>query len=98
MFHLNILKVDRMLHMLQWHQWLVDNSLLQGFGSYLAPSSLGAPHPPLPFLPSISPSPPFLSLHLAVVVRARRETLPDKHTKTRGGGGLSWVDGSAMLA
>jgi hypothetical protein len=29
MFHLNIAKVDRVLHMLQWHLWLADNALPQ---------------------------------------------------------------------
>jgi len=50
MFHVEVLKVDRVLHMLQWHRWLADGGLAQGFASYLAPSSHGAPLP-LPSLP-----------------------------------------------
>jgi hypothetical protein len=53
MFHLNVAKVDRVLHMLQWRLWLADNGLPQGFGSYLMPSSRGAPRPLL-FLHSLS--------------------------------------------
>jgi hypothetical protein len=85
MFHQDVSKVDRVLHMLQWCRWLSDSGLLQGFGSYLMPSSCGAPHPLLS-LPS---------LHLAMVVRARRETLPDEHANARGGGaqvGRRWYD------
>jgi hypothetical protein len=61
-FHLDVSKVDQVLHMLQWQRWLVDTSLLQGFGSYLVSSSCGAPHPLLS-------SPP---LHLAAAVRTWR--------------------------
>ena len=40
-----------------------------------------------------SPSPRFPSLNLAVVVRARRETLLDEHTKACRGGGPEWANG-----
>jgi hypothetical protein len=89
MFHLDVSKADRVLHMLQWHRWLADDALPQGFGSYLAPSSRGA---------LSSPSPPFPSLHLATVVRARQETLPDEHTNAHKGGGPGWADGGTILA
>jgi hypothetical protein len=36
MFHLDVSKVDRVLHMLQCRWWLSDSGLPQGFGSYLA--------------------------------------------------------------
>jgi hypothetical protein len=49
-FYLDVLKVDRVLHMLQWLRWLADNGLPQGFTSYLAPPSPS----PLLSLPSIS--------------------------------------------
>jgi hypothetical protein len=55
-FHVDVSKVDPVLHILQWRQWLADSGLLQGFGSYLAWRAL-----PSPLLP---PS-PFCSLHLA---------------------------------
>jgi hypothetical protein len=58
MFHVDILKVDQVLRMLQWHRWLADDGLPQGFTSCLAPSSHGAPRPllslPLPSLLSVS--------------------------------------------
>jgi hypothetical protein len=69
MFHLDVLKVDSILHMLQWHRWLADNGLQQGFGSYRVPFSCGVPRPLLS-----SPSPPFPSLHFTATVRARRQT------------------------
>jgi hypothetical protein len=33
MFHLHVSKVDQLLNILQWHQWLADSDLSQGFGS-----------------------------------------------------------------
>jgi hypothetical protein len=27
MFHLDVLKIDQVLHMLQWRRWLVDSGL-----------------------------------------------------------------------
>jgi hypothetical protein len=56
-FHMNFLKIDLVLHMLQWCRWLADNGLLQGFGSYLARCALAFPFLYLPslFFPSISP-------------------------------------------
>jgi len=86
MFYLDVLKVDRMLHISQWCRWLADSGLLQGFGIYLARRALPSPVPSLPFLPS------------AATVQARRETLPDKHANTLGGGGPGWADGGTMLA
>jgi hypothetical protein len=58
MFYLNVSKVDRMLHGV-----VAESGLPQGFGSYLAPSSRGAPRPFFSY-----PSPPFPSLHLAMAV------------------------------
>jgi hypothetical protein len=53
MFNLHVSKVDRMLHMLQWCQWLVGSGLPQAS----ALSLCGAPRPLL-----FSLSPPFPSL------------------------------------
>jgi hypothetical protein len=54
MFHFDVLKVNRVLHMLQWRRWLMDSGLPQSFGSYLArrasPSPLSLPS--LSFPPS----------------------------------------------
>jgi hypothetical protein len=50
MFYLDVSKVERMLHMLQWRQWLADNGLPQGFGSFLARRASPSPLPPLPSL------------------------------------------------
>jgi hypothetical protein len=56
--HLDVSKVNRVLHMLQWHRWLANNGLPLDFGSYLAPSSRSTLQPvlfpPIPFLSSIS--------------------------------------------
>jgi hypothetical protein len=55
MFHLDVLKVNWVLYMLQWRQWLTDDNLPQSIGSYLAPFSSGM------WCPLLS-SPPFPSL------------------------------------
>jgi hypothetical protein len=72
--YLDISKVDRVLHMLQWRHWLAGSGLPQGFGSYLAWHALSSPLPLLPSLPSISP----WQFELG------GETLPDEHTDARG--------------
>jgi hypothetical protein len=56
-FYLDFLKIDLVLHMLQWCRWLADNGLLQGFDSYLARCALAFPFLYLPslFFSSISP-------------------------------------------
>jgi hypothetical protein len=36
MFYLDVSKVERVLHMLQWRKWPTDGGLPQGFGSYLS--------------------------------------------------------------
>jgi hypothetical protein len=53
MFHLNVSKVYRGLHMLQWCRALEDSGLPQGFASYLAQRASPSLH--LPSLPSILP-------------------------------------------
>jgi hypothetical protein len=58
MFHLNILKVDRVLHMLQYHRWMADSGLLLSFGPFLMRHVSPSPLPPFPSLPF----PPFPSL------------------------------------
>jgi hypothetical protein len=63
MFHLDVSKVDQALHMLQWRQWSTNSGQLQGFGSYLMPSSYGTPRPLL-----FSLSSPFPSLNLVVAI------------------------------
>jgi hypothetical protein len=57
MFHRDVSKVGRVLHMSQWRRRLANSGLPQGFSSYHAPSSHGAPRrllslPSLPFPPS----------------------------------------------
>jgi hypothetical protein len=68
MFHLDVSKIERVLHMLQWHRWLADNDLPAAAGLRLLPRAFLARHAspsPLFSLPS------FPSLHLATTVRAR---------------------------
>jgi len=78
MFYLDVLEVDRVLHMLQWHRWLADSGLPHGYVSYLAqrtsPSPLlSLPSLPFPSLPTISPRQLMLG----------GETLPDERMNTR---------------
>jgi hypothetical protein len=53
MFHRDVSKVGRVLHMSQWRRWLANSGLPQGFNSHLVPSSHGAPRRLLS-LPSLS--------------------------------------------
>jgi len=50
-FHLNISKVDWVLHTLQWRRWLADSGLPQGFDYYLVWRASPSPLPSLPFPP-----------------------------------------------
>jgi hypothetical protein len=62
-FHLDISKVDGVLHMLQWRRWLADSGLPQSFNSFLVRRVSPSPLVSLPSLPF--PSLPFLHLDAA---------------------------------
>jgi hypothetical protein len=75
MFHLNVLKVDRVLHMAGGQRPAAGLRLLPH--AFLAWCALPSPLPPLPSLPSISPR----------QFEFGGETLPDEHA---GGAMLMW--------